>query len=97
MITAIVLVALGILALVAVPVVLALGIVLFAVKLVFSLLFLPFRLVGWLIGGLAAIFFGVLSLVVLGVVLVPVLPLLILGGIAYLLYRLLRPARIATA
>jgi hypothetical protein len=73
-------------------------------KLVFSLAFLPFRLVGLAfrlvfgaLGGLFRVGFGLVGLVAgilamaFFVVLLPLLPLLVVGGFVWLLTRLVRP------
>lgn len=65
--------------------------VLLALKAVLWMILLPFRLIGWavgavfmLIGTAIAIIFG------LAVILAPLLPLVILAGLAYGLYRLVK-------
>lgn len=109
MMTALFLVALGILALIALPVLLALAITFLVIKLVLGLLLIPFRFMGWVVGGtlsaaallvtgvIGAIVFGLLALLVLGVVILPLVPALLLAGMVYVVYRLLRPARIVTS
>lgn len=70
--------------------------VLLALKAVFWMILLPFRLIGWavgavfmLIGTAFAIVFG------LAVILAPLLPLVILAGLAYGFYRLIRRPAVA--
>jgi hypothetical protein len=97
MLTAIFFLALGLFALVALPIIVALGIVFLVLKLILGLVLFPFRLLGWMVtGAIATVFTGAVVLVLLGVVLLPLLPVFLLAGIAYLLYRLIRPARIVT-
>ncbi|ANM29444.1 hypothetical protein ABI59_07385 [Acidobacteria bacterium Mor1] len=69
----------------------------FLAKLAIRLILLPFKLVGALFGVLAGVLGAAVSAVlallavVFGVVLVPLLPLLLLGGILMLFIRLIRP------
>jgi hypothetical protein len=76
---------------------LLLGLVLLPFKLLFALIALPFKILGALLHGVAGLLGGAASViggvaaVVVGVVLLPLLPLLILGGLAWLLFRALRP------
>jgi hypothetical protein len=73
-------------------------------KLVFGLIFLPFKLVGLVfrvvfgaLGGLMRVGFGLVALVgsllavALVVVLLPLLPFLLVGGFVWLVARLVRP------
>jgi len=89
----------GLLVLIAAPIFVALLVTCAVLKLVFFVLFLPFRLLGGLIGlGVASVgwflrgffvFAGIGLLLVLG--LVPLLPLLIGAGAVYLVFRAMRP------
>jgi hypothetical protein len=96
---------LALVALVAVPLILV-GLVL---KLLVALVLLPFRALGWLFSALGAAAVGVtklvlglaagcvmILLVIGGVALLPLVPLLLLVGMAWLAARLLRTPR-ATA
>ena len=92
-------------ALVALPLIL----VALVIKVLVALILLPFRAVGWLLGGVGAAAAGLVKLAVLsvagcfallllvgGVVLLPILPLvLLLGATAWLASRLLRSPRAA--
>jgi hypothetical protein len=90
----------GLFALVLLP----LALVGLALKLLFSVILLPFRVVGWLIGAAGSVLAGLAKLVVIcfgvcfaivlllgGALLLPLLPLLLIGGFIWLLARLLRP------
>ena len=81
-----------VLVLIAAPILVALLVTCAVLKLVFFVLFLPFRLLGGMIGLFLRGFFvfaGVGLLLVLG--LVPLLPLLIVAGVVYLVFRAMRP------
>jgi len=68
-----------------------------AVKVLFGLILLPFRLVGGLarllvgvVGGLVGLAFSVVGIVlavVFGVILLPLAPLILLGGLFWLAFR----------
>ena len=88
----------GLLALIAAPIVLALFIVGMVLRLVFFLLFLPFRIVGamfglgfwslgWFLKGVV-LFAGLGLLILLGTL--PLLPLLLVAGAVYLVFRAMR-------
>ncbi len=89
---------LGLLALIAAPIVLALFVVAAVLKLVFFLVLLPFRILGWGLGlGFAALGLLVKGTLLAGAVallivfgLVPLVPVLLLG---LLIYFLARPSR----
>ena len=87
----------GLLALIAAPVVLALVIVGAVLKLVFFALVLPFRMLGALFGlGVASVGWFLGFLLLLG--LAPLLPLLIVAGAVYLVFRAMRPgARLSSS
>ncbi len=75
------------------------GVVLALVKLAFELLFLPFKLLGWLLllPFLALkLIFGLLAGAFLMVV-VPLLPFLLLGGLAWLVFSAMRGGPVAPA
>ncbi|PYT34210.1 MAG: hypothetical protein DMF52_13555 [Acidobacteria bacterium] len=89
----------GLLALIAAPIVLALLIVGSVLRLVLFVLVLPFRLLGAMIGlGLSSVgwllkgpvFFAGLALLFLLVAL-PLLPLLLVAGAVYMIFRAMRP------
>ena len=89
----------GLFALIAAPVVLALFIVGAVLRLVLFVLVLPFRLIGAMIGlGLSSVgwlvsgpvFFAGLALLFLLVAL-PLLPLLLVAGAVYMVFRAMRP------
>lgn len=73
------------------------GLVVLPFKLLFALIALPFKILGALLKAVSGLLGGVFSvlggvaLVVAGVVLVPLLPLLLLGGLVWLLFRAVRP------
>ena len=81
-----------------------LGVIWFVASLVFSLVLLPFKLIGFLLKGVAALLFlpvllvlGLVGILVFGAgmiaLLVPALPLLLLGlGIWWLVKRRQQPA-----
>jgi hypothetical protein len=65
-------------------------------KSVFWLILLPFRLVGWAIGAVFMLIGTAFAILVgLAVLLAPLVPLAIVVGIGYGIYRLLRPAPVA--
>jgi len=109
MMAALILVVLGVLSLIALPVVFALAVAFLVIKVVLALVLLPFRMAGFIASGAAgaaallvtgifgAILFGALALLVLGVVIIPLLPALLIAGMIYLLYHLIRPARAVAA
>jgi len=79
-------------------------------KLLVALVLLPFRVLGAVVGAFAALFAGVgkvlvfliglvaaAAALVFGVLLLPLLPLLLLGGAIWLLVRLLRPRQVVPA
>ena len=75
---------------------LVLAAVVMAVKAVFWLVFLPFRLMAWGIGAVLMLVGTTLAIVLgLALLLAPLLPLVILGAMVYGLVRLIR--RPATA
>jgi hypothetical protein len=81
----------GLLVLIAAPIFVALLVTCAVLKLVFFVLFLPFRLLGGLIGLAVRGFFvfaGIGLLLLLGL---PLLPLLIVAGAVYLVFRAMRP------
>ena len=89
----------GLLALIAAPVVLALFIVGAVLRLVLFVFVLPFRLIGTMIGlGLSSagwllrgpVFFAGLALLLVLVAL-PLLPLLLVAGAVYMVFRAMRP------
>lgn len=75
---------------------LMLAFVVMAVKAVFWLVFLPFRLLFWAVGAVAMLM-GTAVAIVLGfaLLLAPLLPLVILGALVYGLVRLIRRPAIA--
>jgi len=81
----------GLLAVIAAPIVLALFIVGLAVRVVLFVLFLPFRLLGGLFGLLrgAVLLGGLGFLFLLG--LLPLLPFLLIALGVYLVFRAMRP------
>lgn len=65
--------------------------VLFVIKSAFWLILLPFRLVGWAIGAVVMLFGTALAIVIgLAVLLAPLIPLAIVAGLAYGIYRMVR-------
>jgi hypothetical protein len=75
------------------------GLILLPLKLILGLVVIPFKILGALLKGVGSVLglafgliVGVIALVV-GVVLVPLVPLLILGGIVWLIVRGARAAR----
>jgi len=99
--------ALGLLTLLALPVILLLGFVFLMVKLVFSLVLLPVKVAFWGISGalkftgflvkivLGALIFGFIAVLILGVFLIPLIPVALLAGLGWLIYRFFRPAKAA--
>jgi hypothetical protein len=62
-------------------------------KLLIGLVMLPFKILGLVLkglGGLVSVLFGVLGLVA-AILMLPLLPLVILGGLVYLIVRAARP------
>ena len=83
------------LVLLAAPLILAFFLVATILRLVFFVIFLPFRILGWTVGiglgalGLAlkgAFLAGIVALLILAGF-VPLIPILLLGGLLYLLVR----------
>lgn len=70
--------------------------VVLALKAAFWLILLPFRLIGWAIGAVFAVA-GVMLAIVggLALLLAPLLPLAILAGLVYGVYRLVRRPALA--
>lgn len=95
----------GLIALIAAPVVLALFVVAVILKVVLFVVFLPFRLIAGLFGlGLTAVGWvvrGVLLFAGLGflllVGLLPLLPFLLIAGGVYLVFRAMRPRSVPVA
>lgn len=70
---------------------LMLAFVVMAVKAVFWLVFLPFRLLMWTVGAVAMLVGTAIAIVIgVAVLLAPLLPLVILGAMVYGLVRLMR-------
>ncbi len=78
----------GLLALIAAPIVLALFIVGAVLRLVFFVLFLPFRLLGGLFGRSLIVFTGLGFLLLLGAI--PLLPFFLIAAGVYLVFRGMR-------
>ncbi len=75
---------------------LMLSFVVLVVKAMFFMVLLPFRLIGWAIGAVAMVIgAGVAITLGLVVLLAPLLPLALLVGLVYGLYRLTRRPAIA--
>jgi hypothetical protein len=81
------------------------GVFVIAASVIWFLVALPFRLLGWLFGAICFVVFmvPVILLLALGalaaaaVLVLPVLPLLALGGLIWLVVRMARRGRAATA
>lgn len=66
------------------------GLVVFALKSVFFLILLPFRLIGWALGAVVMLVATVFAIAIgLAVILAPLVPLAIIVGLGYGLYRLM--------
>jgi len=108
MVSALIVAGLVVFFLMALPIVIALAAVFLSLKLVLGLILLPFRMAGWMIkgtltvaamlvtGALAAVLLGGLALVLIGVAILPLMPILLLAGVVYVLYWLLRPNPVPT-
>lgn len=74
----------------------ALFLTVLVIKAMFFMVLLPFRLIGWAIGAVMAVI-GVGIAVALGLVmlLAPLLPLALLAGLVYGIYRLTRRPAVA--
>lgn len=69
---------------------------LLALKMVFWLVLLPFRLIGWAFGAVLLIIGTAFAILIgLAVILAPLIPLAIVGGLMYGLYRLTRRPAVA--
>jgi len=64
---------------------------LFVLKSIFWLVLLPFRLIGWAVGAVVMVFATAFAILIgLMALLAPLIPLVIVGGLIYGLYRLMR-------
>ena len=64
---------------------------LFVLKSIFWLVLLPFRLVGWAVGAVVMVFATAFAIVIgLLAILAPLIPLAIVAGLIYGVYRLAR-------
>ncbi len=64
---------------------------LFVLKSIFWLVLLPFRLIGWAVGAVVMVFATAFAILIgLAVILAPLVPLAIVVGLIYGLYRLMR-------
>ena len=69
---------------------------LFVLKSVFWLVLLPFRLIGWAIGAVFMLIGTVIAIALgLAMLLAPLLPLAIVAGIGYAIYRMVRKPQAA--
>lgn len=67
------------------------ALMLFVLKSVFWLVLLPFRLIGWAVGAVFMLIGTVIAIAVgLAMLLAPLLPLAIVAGIGYGIYRMVR-------
>ncbi len=67
------------------------ALMLFVLKSVFWLILLPFRLIGWAVGAVFMLIGTVIAIAIgLAMLLAPLLPLAILAGIGYGIYRMVR-------
>ncbi len=70
--------------------------ILLAIKTVFWVIFLPFRLIGWAFGAVIMIIATAFAILIgLAVILAPLIPLAIVGGLFYGVYRMLRRPAVA--
>ena len=81
---------LGLLVLVAAPILLAISLVATVLRLVFFAVTLPLRILGWIAGAGFGLLGGVLALLLL-IGLVPLLPFVLVGALIYRLARRARP------
>ena len=71
---------------------------LFVLKSVFWLVLLPFRLIGWAIGAVFMLIGTVIAIALgLAMLLAPLLPLAIIAGIGYGIYRMVRRPAVAAS
>ncbi len=69
---------------------------LLVLKTVFWLVLLPFRLIGWAVGAVVMVFATAFAIVIgLLAILAPLIPLAIVAGLFYGLYRLMRRPAVA--
>lgn len=70
--------------------------ILLAFKAVFWLLFLPFRLIGWAFGAVIMVVATAFAILIgLVAILAPLIPLAIVGGLIYGVYRMVRRPAVA--